>query len=172
MGACYSPRNIPDGASRSNIQQRVYRSPLQACTLSETKHKVHILHRLPSSTLNQVIDAANDMDVKVVVTHPFGSFVNASIEEQKEMVRKGAYLENSWIITLPMHQQINPIKYAEIIKEVGAQQCILSSDFGQDLDPSYNEVWINCISSMLRLGISESDIQTMVRDNPTNLLGL
>ena len=48
----------------------------------------------------------------------------------------------------------------------------MSTDGGQVINPAPVEMLELFISQMLDLGISESDISTMVRDNPARMLEL
>ncbi len=63
-------------------------------------------------------------------------------------------------------------KIAEQIRELGAQHCILATDFGVYTLPSPVEGFREFIACMLDLGISEEDIRTMIRSNPERLLDL
>ena len=61
---------------------------------------------------------------------------------------------------------------AEQIREVGADHCILATDFGGYTLPAPVEGMRGLIASLLDLGIPSDDIRKMVRENPEKLLGL
>ena len=61
---------------------------------------------------------------------------------------------------------------AEQITELGAQHCILASDFGVYTLPTPVEGFRSFIACMLDLGIGSGDIRTMTVTNPERLLGL
>jgi hypothetical protein len=63
-------------------------------------------------------------------------------------------------------------KVAEQIVELGAHNVILASDFGVYTLPSPVEGMRAFAACMLDLGIPESDIRRMIKDNPERLLGL
>ncbi len=63
-------------------------------------------------------------------------------------------------------------KIAEQIRELGAQHCILATDFGVYTLPSPVEGLREFIACMLDLGISEEDLRTMIKTNPERLLDL
>ncbi len=63
-------------------------------------------------------------------------------------------------------------KIAEQIHELGAQHCILATDFGVYTLPSPVEGLREFIACMLDLGISEGEIRTMTKTNPERLLDL
>ena len=61
---------------------------------------------------------------------------------------------------------------AQSIRELGAKNCILSTDFGRYALSSPVEGLRQFIACMLDLGIGPDDIQLMVKTNPEKLLGL
>jgi hypothetical protein len=63
-------------------------------------------------------------------------------------------------------------KVAEQIMELGAEHCILASDFGVYTLPTPVEGFRNFVACMLDLGLPAHDITTMIRSNPERLLGL
>lgn len=118
----------------------------------------------------QVIDMCRDHKVsKILINHPLTSVVGASIDEQKEMARH-AYLEHCWVATMPQHDNLNARVMAEAIKEVGAQNCILATDFGQKHNPQPVVGMKMMIENMTNNGISWEEIQIMCGDNPEKLL--
>jgi len=83
---------------------------------------------------------------RTIITHPLSvSFgCRASVEEQKEMIGQGVFIEH----------------------------CIMSTDFGQIYNPPPVEGMRMYIETMLRCGIEEDEIVAMVRKNPAHALGL
>ncbi len=63
-------------------------------------------------------------------------------------------------------------KAAEQIREVGADHCILATDFGGYTLPAPVEGLREFIACLLDLGLPAEDISKMVRTNPEKLLGL
>lgn len=61
---------------------------------------------------------------------------------------------------------------AEQIQELGAEHCVMSTDFGRYALSTPVEGLRQFIACMLDLGISADDIRTMVKTNPEWLLGL
>ena len=119
----------------------------------------------------------------------------ATMDELKWMASKGAFLE----YTLAAYTHTTPIpkthyyvereymsidegmdtapdggvkKVSEQIRELGAEHCILGSDFGVYTLPTPVEGFRNFIACMLDLGISADDVRTMIKTNPERLLGL
>jgi predicted metal-dependent TIM-barrel fold hydrolase len=60
----------------------------------------------------------------------------------------------------------------EMVKKVGAERTTLGSDLGQIGNPSPIEGIRSCVNMMLEMGISDEEIDLMIRKNPAKLLGL
>jgi len=67
---------------------------------------------------------------------------------------------------------MNPAIIVEHVKAVGIERCILTTDFGQDANPPPPEGFRMMLTIMLRLGLSEKELHTLVKTNPARLLGL
>jgi len=96
--------------------------------------------------------------------------------------RKGVYLDlpyimmSGWkfITSTPdaYESYYSPVKYAKMIKTVGPEHCIMSTDFGQVHNPPPPEGLRIFIRAMRENGISDNEIRTMVNVNPGKLLGI
>jgi hypothetical protein len=60
----------------------------------------------------------------------------------------------------------------DIIKAVGAEQCILSTDLGQTWNPLPVEGLRMFVVTLLKYGITEDEINLMTKIDPGKLLGL
>lgn len=129
-------------------------------------------HASPEESL-VLIDEANEAGVdKIVVDHPLSMTIDASLDQQKEMVEKGAYLEHSWAKMQPTGGGTNPKLYAESMKEVGAENTILVTDYAALYHPPPSEAMREYIVTMKHHGITDSEIEQMIKDNPRELLDL
>ncbi|MFC2042093.1 DUF6282 family protein [Chloroflexota bacterium] len=110
---------------------------------------------------------------KIVVTHPLLEWLGAplSLEEQCQMAEKGAYIEHCFSVTMPMYR-LDPMKIVEAVRAVGAERCIISTDMGQDNNPAPAEGIRVAIATMLKCGLSEKEVELMVKINPARLLDL
>ena len=119
-----------------------------------------------------LLDQAKSVGIwKAVVNHPMSPVIGAGLEEQKEMA-KLAYLEHCFVACMPGHGGLDPMKIAKAIKEIGANNCIIATDLGQAHNPMPVEGMRCFISALLRAGISEGEVDVMVKKNPAKLLGL
>ena len=124
--------------------------------------------------VNAVVHRAKELGVlRIVITHPL-FMVNAAMDELKDWVKLGAYVEFTAINSFPesMLYTLPPAEIAEVIKTVGADRVIISSDAGL-----VKNGWpFNNVGQVLELlsaeGIADSDLRKLVSDNPAHLLGI
>ncbi|MFC2058924.1 DUF6282 family protein [Chloroflexota bacterium] len=117
-----------------------------------------------------LVEEARERGVtRIIATHASMTF---SIEEQKRLADAGAVIEHCCILALPDIAWMDMPTLAETIKELGAERCLLSTDLGQAFSPPPPEGLKMTMSSMLEHGLSESEIELMVKTNPARLLGL
>ena len=117
---------------------------------------------------------ARQRQIKVTITHPLTEAAGSplTIEQQKEMVNRGAYIEHCFVACMPSLGSLNPAVMVEHIKAVGAEHCILSTDFGQAVNPSPPEGFRMMLATMLQAGLSEKELEILVKINPAKLLDL
>ena len=68
--------------------------------------------------------------------------------------------------------QINAKNVAQAVKQIGAKGLVISSDLGQSANIRHPDGLEVAIGAMKREGISDADIDQMMRKNPARLLGL
>jgi hypothetical protein len=88
------------------------------------------------------------------------------------LIGMGAWVEYSYWTCENNIIKTDPKILADSIKKVGAQHCVLSTDFGQADNPPAPEGFRAFMGAMLKNGISEKDIEIMVKTNPAKLLGI
>ena len=106
---------------------------------------------------------------KIIITHPIYQKIDMPIKIQKELAELGALIEHCYsmysIDKIPMD------KIVQQIKDVGADNCILSSDVGQTFSKSPSEALTDFISLLEQEGVTENEIKTMLIKNPARLVG-
>ena len=107
-----------------------------------------------------------------MLAHPFSRSVGASIEEQKEVAKRGGYVEHCFITAMPMHQRLELSKIVEAIREVGPAQTVLTTDAIQTWNPPPPELMRMYVASLLYLKMEEDLIAKMIKENPAKILGL
>ena len=116
-----------------------------------------------------LIDEARLQGVKrILVDHPEFT-VNATIPEMVEFADKGAFIEHTCVIAI---NDITTDYLIEMIKAVGAERTIISSDLGQTTQVYPVEGLKKVMKNLLDAGIKEDDVDLMFRKNPAALLGI
>jgi hypothetical protein len=115
--------------------------------------------------------AARDIGIEAVVfSHPDSHSVGATRDDIREMVRLGAVCEFCVLGMLPAFQRLHPNAAIDIIREIGAERCIITTDYFFEWSPPAPESLRMLIGTFLDLGLPANDISVMVRDNPARLL--
>jgi len=130
-----------------------------------------------------VVKRGRELGVKnIIVTHGLTNVPGLSIAQAKEVAKMGAVIEicylqflagpNAPLPFLVHWTQIGAKQVAMAIKELGAQSLVVSTDLGQSANMVHPDGVEAAIGAMKREGISDADIDLMMRKNPARLLGL
>ncbi len=120
-----------------------------------------------------LIDAARDAGVKrIIVTHPNCSVNPMTLDEQKELAGKGAYISYAFLPCMPLFDRQHPQVIAEMMNTVGPDKCMLFSDFGQTVNPGSIEGYQMFLASLLAVGVGREEVRKAASENPARLLGL
>ena len=130
-----------------------------------------------------VVKRGRELGVKnIIVTHGLTNVPGLTMTQAKEITALGAVIEicylqfqagpNAPLAFLTHWTQIGAKHVAQAVKELGARSLVLSSDLGQSANITHPDGLEVAIAAMKREGISDSDIDTMMRKNPVRLLGL
>jgi hypothetical protein len=112
---------------------------------------------------------------KIIITHPTDKeFMEEvlTIKELQELAKAGAFIEFTIIGILPNEFGHDPAQLAQVIKTIGPEHCIVSTDLGQPQNPLPVEGMRLFISTLLHHGITPEEIELMVKVNPARLLDL
>jgi hypothetical protein len=111
----------------------------------------------------------------VVATHGMSGPTNLSVAQAQEAARMGAYIEFVYGGVVEKGSKLTVEQYAEWIKAVGPEHCILSSDLGGARPyprPMPTAGLLEFMQRLHKLGISTADIDLMAKTNPAKVLGL
>ncbi len=107
---------------------------------------------------------------RIVVDHPNYGVTDLSIDQQRTLAERGAYLNFLFMGLSPKYSWISSEELYENIREIGVDRCVLSSDVGQQVNPSSPES-LRILGETLRSeGLSESEFRTMAGETPRSLL--
>lgn len=120
-----------------------------------------------------LVEAAIEKKVeKILIQHTDLGIARVPFELEKELVKKGCILEKCYLACSEDFNDISPEEMAESIKVLGADSCVMVTDYGQLHNIAPVKALSNFIEDMLKYGITEDEITKMVCDNPKMLLGI
>jgi hypothetical protein len=130
-----------------------------------------------------VVKRARELGAKnIVVTHGLTNVPGLTMAQAKQVTEMGAVIEvcflqflagpNAPLPFLTHWTQVSARHVAQAAKELGAKSLLISSDLGQTGNMVHPDGIETAIAAMKREGISDDDIDTMLRKNPAKLLGL
>ena len=122
-----------------------------------------------------VVDSARIIGVrKIVITHPEYWVVDMSIAQQEELITDyHVVLERCFRQPLPNGQWgSNVARNAEAIRQLGADNTILSTDCGDPADPPWEYAMAQYLHEMEAHGVSRDALRRMTHTLPAQLLGL
>lgn len=129
-------------------------------------------HSSPAEGLLLIREAKARGIQHIVVTHAMLPPVSMSIDQMKEAVRLGAYLEFVYNALIGPNKAFDMPEYAKAIRAVGTDAVILSSDLGQAGNPLHPDGLLTYFSGLRAQGFSIAEIDRMAKRNPARLLGL
>ena len=126
---------------------------------------------------------ARELGVKnILVTHGLTNVPGLTMAQAKEVAAMGAVIEvcflqflagpNAPLAFLTHWTQIGAKHVAQAVKEIGAKSLVISSDLGQSANMTHPDGLEVAIAQMKAAGVSDADIDVMMRRNPARLLGL
>jgi hypothetical protein len=124
--------------------------------------------------VDAVVRRAEELGIRrIIITHPL-FMVDAEMDEMKKWVKQGAYLEFTAINSFPESRiyTLPPAKIAAVIKTVGADRVILSSDAGLKGNGRPFENVMKVLELLHDEGIADNDLRKLVVDNPAQVMGL
>jgi hypothetical protein len=130
-----------------------------------------------------VVRRGRELGVKhIVITHGLTNVPGLTMAQAKQVVDMGAVIEvcflqfragpNAPLAFLTHWTQINAKNVAQAVKALGAQGLLISSDLGQTGNMTHPDGLEVAIGEMKKEGVSDADIDIMMRKNPARLLGL
>lgn len=122
--------------------------------------------------LAPLADRIRAIGAKAVLDHPLSSF---NVKEVKSLTGDGIYAGLFCYPSLPSVIKapvVDPERTLELVREIGAGQCIIASDMGMLLEPTALEAMRLMVRLLLVLEFSREEIEAMLKTNPARLLGL
>jgi hypothetical protein len=106
---------------------------------------------------------------RVLVTHPDSTIVQMPAHTQSDLARQGAWFERCFVGTKEA-AGLSLSQVAAVIRDVGVETTVLSTDFGQAHNPPPVEGLRAYLDGLLAEGFSESELRRMAGENPAALI--
>jgi len=150
--------------------------------LPETKAVIAVVakHRLTLATghvssveaLMLLREARQQGVSHLVVTHAMNAPILMDVPDMQEAAKLGAFIEFAGSTMANAGAAARVESYANAIRKVGPEFCILSSDLGQAGNPLPPDGYAAFLIAMRAKGFTAQEIDTMSKTNPARLLGL
>ena len=115
---------------------------------------------------------------KFVVTHANSLIWKLPQEKIKELIDLGAFMEFSYLPCLwgpgtkfPKFERMPESDFISFVK-INPERSFVSTDLGQAGLPGPIDGMRSCIGAMLKNGLTEREVDLLVRENPAKLLGI
>ncbi len=107
---------------------------------------------------------------KMIIDHPNTPFTKIPLETQIELAKMGVKMNCVASEISPRFYCITPKELVKNIKQLGAENVLISTDVGQVTNPNPIETMRSYIQILLDEGITPSEVKTMFHDTPAAFL--
>lgn len=126
-------------------------------------------HLSPDETIALFTAAAAAGVERMLATH---SSLTASLDEMAAMTATGAFVELTMRACMPSFRLMTLDAIVETVRTLGPQCCVVTTDFGQLVNPPPAEGMRMAIAGLLDAGLTPAEVETLVKTNPRPLVGL
>lgn len=141
--------------------------------IAEHEFVIGLSHLHPTEAI-AVVEAASERGVdEFLVQHPHANLLNYTHDQMRQITDLGATLELHYICKSEMMgYAATTDDFVAAIDTVGPDNVVMATDGGATANPPAMEQFKRFIYDMLEAGISESDIETMIKTNPIRIFDL
>jgi Family of unknown function (DUF6282) len=129
-------------------------------------------HVSADEALMLVREARQQGVTSMVVTHAMNAPILMNLSQMQEAARQGAFIEFVGGSLAGAEAPARIDRFADAIRRIGPQSCVLSSDLGQKGNALPPDGFAAFIQALRAKGFSDADLNRMTRENPARLLGL
>jgi hypothetical protein len=109
---------------------------------------------------------------QMVVTHAINPPISMTVSQMQEAAKLGAMIEFVGGSLATPEAAARMDRFADAIKKVGPEFCILASDLGQQGNALPTDGFAAFLAAMRARGLTEAQVNRMAKENPARLLGL
>jgi len=129
-------------------------------------------HSSPDEALMLIREARAQGVDGIVATHAMLRLVGMTVPQMQEAARQGAYVEFVYNALIGSNPAFTIRQYADALRAVGPERCILSSDLGQAGNPLHPDGLAAFLAALAKEGFTPRELDRMTKENPARLLGL
>jgi microsomal dipeptidase-like Zn-dependent dipeptidase len=129
-------------------------------------------HISPNESLTLLKEINKIGNLPFIFSHPDSRSVGGTIEDMKAIIDLGGYVEICALGMMPAFQRISPNDIIKIIRNLGAENCVLSTDFFFEWAPTPPEMLRMAIATLMNAGLGENDVRRLIQLNPAKILGV
>ncbi len=107
---------------------------------------------------------------KLLLTHPELPVSGFDLDFQREMAGLGAMIERNVLPHFPDWGGVPISRTVAEVRALGVERCILATDFGQVNKPAPPSGLADFCDTLIKHGLEEKAIMTLIKTNPANLL--
>ncbi len=146
------------------------RRTLEVLDLVAAEDLVLATGHLSAAETEALVPAAVERGVRrIVLTHPLYQATALSAAAQRDLCRyEGVFTELSYVNLEIDNLPIDA--YLEVVRTVGPDKVVLSSDLGQVNRKTLTEGWLDYRSLLSSRGVSDAEFETMASVNPHRLV--
>lgn len=108
----------------------------------------------------------------MVVTHAINPPILMNVSQMQEAAKLGAFIEFVGSTPVSADAKDRYDRFADAIRKVGPEFCILSTDLGQMGNPLPADGFAAFMAALRQRGITALEVDRMSKQNPARLLGL
>lgn len=109
---------------------------------------------------------------QMVVTHAMNPPIQMTVAQMQEAAKLGAFIEFVGGSLATPDAQMRMDRFADAIKKIGPEFCILSSDLGQQGNALPTDGFSAFLAAMRARGLTAQQVDVMSKQNPARLLSL
>ncbi len=129
-------------------------------------------HSTAAEDLLLVEEARRRKVGRIVITHAMLDPVRMSIEQARKAAQLGAYVEFVGNAMVGSTKSVTFKDYAALMRQIGLDRIILSSDLGQKGNPLHPDGLEQIFAGLRGAGFTVEEVERIAKRNPARLLGL
>ena len=129
-------------------------------------------HVSPAEALLMLREGRRQGVSRMVVTHAMNPPVSMDVSQMREAAAEGAFIEFVGGSLATPDAPARMERFADAIRKVGPEFCVLSSDLGQKANALPTDGFAAFLLAMRARGFTEQEVDRMSKQNPARLLGL